>query len=313
MNITSVQAPQSILVQIKLYLALSRIPHVLLDLAAPAFAALIWCGSFPPWEITVLGLTTAFAGYTAVYALNDLVDYRVDKKRVDDGLLSHIQSDLDSIYVRHPIAQGFLPFPVALFWAVAWAALALAGSYLLNPVCAAIFLASSLLEAIYCLMWKTSCLKFVISGVVKSSGAMAAVYAVDHNPSLPLLALLFLALFFWEIGGQNINNDWVDIDEDKILRAATFPLRFGLVRTSKVILFSLLIAIVLTGPIFSLLAVKARFVGLAGSLIAGIYLLLVPAYRLYTTHDRSYAVVLFNRASYYPLALLAVIIFIILT
>jgi 4-hydroxybenzoate polyprenyltransferase len=307
-HITSVQAPQSILFQIKLYLALSRTPHVLLDLAAPAFAALLWYGSFPPWEITILGLTTAFAGYTSVYALNDLVDHRVDRKRVADGLLPHVQGDLDSIFVRHPIAQGLLPFPVALFWAVAWAILALAGSYLLNPYCAAIFLVSSLLEAIYCLMWNTGYLKFMISGVVKSSGAMAAVYAVDQNPSPPLLALLFFMLFFWEIGGQNINNDWVDIEEDRILRATTFPLRFGLARTSKVILYSLLTTLVLSALLFSLLSTKSRFVGLAASLISGSYLLLLPAYRLYMTQDRLYAGVLFNRASYYPLALLAGII-----
>jgi hypothetical protein len=34
---------------------------------------------------TLLGLITVFAGYTAVYALNDLVDYRTDREKVRAG------------------------------------------------------------------------------------------------------------------------------------------------------------------------------------------------------------------------------------
>lgn len=312
MNATSAQMGQTVLFQLKLYLALSRIPHVLLDLAAPAFAALLWYGSFPAWEITVLGLVNAFAGYTAVYALNDLVDHRVDKKRVDNGLLPHIQNDLDSIFLRHPIAHGLLPFRMATFWTVAWALLALVGSYLLNPFCAAIFLFSCLLESIYCLLWKTSYVKAFISGIVKTSGAMAAIFAVDQDPSPPLLMLLFFSLFFWELGGQNMANDWADIEEDRILRARSIPLRFGPVVTSRMILFSLLLTVILSAILFFLLPVKSPLVGLAASIITGLYLLLIPAYRLYTTKDRFYAVELFNHASYYPVALLAVIILIIM-
>jgi len=36
---------------------------------------------------------------------------------------------------------------------------------------------------------------------------MAAVVAVDPDPSAAFLIALFLSLFFWEIGGQNIPND----------------------------------------------------------------------------------------------------------
>src|SRR5512135_1255253 len=68
--------------RLKLFLALSRTPHGLLDLAAPALAALLWLGRFPPLSVTALGLLTVFAGYTAVYALNDVVDYRVDREKL---------------------------------------------------------------------------------------------------------------------------------------------------------------------------------------------------------------------------------------
>src|SRR5512140_3287770 len=109
-------------------------------MATPAAAALLWLGSFPPLGTTLLGLITAFAGYTAVYALNDLVDYRVDRIRFSEASFPDLRDDLDSIFVRHPMAYGLLSFKRALFWTVAWALLALAGAYLLNPFCVAIFL-----------------------------------------------------------------------------------------------------------------------------------------------------------------------------
>lgn len=308
MKAIPVQTPQSALSELKLFFALSRTPHGLLDIATPALAALLWLGAFPALKITILGLITAFAGYTAVYALNDLVDYRTDKKRVDEGLLSNIQNDLDGIFLRHPIAYGLLSFKKAILWAAAWALLALVGSFLLNPFCAIIFLGSCFLETIYCILWKSSCLKVLVSGAVKTSGAMAAVFAVDPNPSFPLLLLLFLWLFFWEIGGQNIPNDWADIEEDRILQATTIPVRFGPVLANAIILFSLMLALILSGVLLSFLSVGTNFVGFAASLGTGMYLLLIPAYRLYRTQERNQALALFNSASYYPVTLLAVVI-----
>jgi len=68
--------------RLKLFWALSRTPHGLLDMATPALGALLWLGRFPSLEVIVLGLITTFAGYTAVYALNDVIDYRVDKEKI---------------------------------------------------------------------------------------------------------------------------------------------------------------------------------------------------------------------------------------
>ena len=291
-----------------LFLALSRTPHGLLDMATPALAALLWLGAFPPLRTIVLGLITAFAGYTAVYALNDLVDYRADKERAESGLAADKPGDLDGIFLRHPVAHGFLPFDRALLWAVAWGGLALLGAYLLNPFCAIIFLGSCLLETIYCLLWRSSCLKIFISGAVKTSGAMAAVLAVDPHPSLSRLALLFFWLFCWEIGGQNIPNDWADIEEDRKFHAATIPLRFGPAWARAVILLSLLSAVTINAVFLTLIPPGIKSAGVAAFLGAGIYSLLMPAYRLYVTQERSQALALFNIASYYPVMLLAVVI-----
>ena len=42
---------------------------------APIFAALVYLGRLPDMTIAVIGGITVFAGYTAVYALNDLAGY----------------------------------------------------------------------------------------------------------------------------------------------------------------------------------------------------------------------------------------------
>ena len=307
MNVALTAKPHSLLSWLKLFLALSRTPHGLLDMATPAVAALIWYGSFPPLRITFLGLLTAFAGYTAVYALNDLVDYHVDKRRFEEELFPDIKNDLDSIFVRHPLAYGLLSFRKAVLWTVAWAALALVGAYLLNPFCVVIFLAACLLETIYCLMWKSGYLKVLISGAVKTSGAVAAVFAVDPDPSGPFLVLLFLWLFFWELGGQNIPNDWADIEEDIELQATTIPVRFGPARANAIILFCLLMTVALNAILVSFSRLDGHsFVCAVVSFCAGAYLLLIPAYRLHKTRERDHALALFNKASYYPVALLAI-------
>jgi hypothetical protein len=44
-----------------------------------------------------------------------------------------------------------------------------------------------------------------------------------------------------------------------------------------------------------------------GALVIGIYFLLIPGYRLYAMKTRLQAARLFNRASYYPLAILVMV------
>lgn len=308
MSVVPATKQQSALAHLKFFFALSRTPHGLLDMATPAVAALIWYGSFPPLAITLLGMVTAFAGYTTVYALNDLVDYRVDKIKLDRGGFRDTGDYLDAVLVRHPLAYGLLTFREAVVWTSAWAALALIGAYLLNPLCVVIFAAACILETIYCLMWRTSYLRTLVSGAVKTSGAVAAVFAVDPTPSILFLVILFFWLFFWEIGGQNIPADWTDIEEDGSLHATTIPVRFGPVRASSIVLFTLVLAVVLSGVVSAFSRGGAQFSVGAAIMAAGVYLLLVPAWRLYKTKDRLQASSLFNRASYYPLALFAVAI-----
>jgi 4-hydroxybenzoate polyprenyltransferase len=294
--------------RLKLFWALSRTAHGLLDMCTPAFAALLALGALPPVDVVLIGLVTTFAGYTAVYALNDLVDYRVDREKVAAGGLPAAGSDLDGVIVRHPLAQGLLSFREGLAWAAAWAGVALIGALLLNPVCAAIFVGAAALETIYCLLWRVSPYRTLVSGAVKTSGAVAAVFAVDPDPSAAFLAALFTMLFFWEIGGQNIPNDLADIEEDRRMRARTLPVCLGAGRAVALAVASLAAAVLVNPAVFLLSPLPAAaFLGLP-ALGAGGYLLLWPAWRLHRGSSRSRAMALFNRASIYPPALLAVVL-----
>jgi 4-hydroxybenzoate polyprenyltransferase len=294
--------------RLKLFFALSRTPHGLLDMCTPAFGALLWLGQLPSFVTIVIGLMTTFAGYTAVYALNDVIDYKVDKEKAAQGGVSDAGGDLDGVLVRHPMAQGYLSFKEGIFWSAAWSLLALVGALILNPVCVVIFIGGCALEAIYCLLWRVSPFRTFISGAVKTSGALAAVFAVDPHPSTTFLIVLFLLLFFWEIGGQNIPNDWTDHEEDSRMKAKTIPIRWGLPMANRLILITIILTLGMSAVVTSFSRAEYGFFHVAVALAAGGYLLLLPALKLNKTRDRADAMSLFNRASYYPLALLGVVL-----
>lgn len=292
----------------KLFLGLSRTPHGILDLATPAMAALLWLGHFPPASVVILGLIVAFAGYTAVYALNDLVDYQVDRERLSLAGADKELFDVDQVMARHPLAQGMLSFRSGLLWFSFWAVVALAGACRLNPWCAVLFVFSAALEALYCRLLRVTHLKIIPSAFVKAIGGIAGVLAVDPNPSPGFVALLFLWLAAWEVGGQNIANDIVDMDEDALVSARTTPTVKGLPES----------VFRLVGGVF-----MAAFGGVAVYFVAGngigpLYpigaavlawvLLLEPARRVYRDPGPGTATALFNKAGYMPAAFLVLVV-----
>jgi 4-hydroxybenzoate polyprenyltransferase len=307
MDYTSVQT-KTALSRLKFFLALSRTPHALLDLAAPALSALLWLGSFPPWEKIGLGLLTAFSGYMSVYALNDVVDYRGDREKMLRRGPRRVSNDLDSFLPLHPMACGTLSAREGFIWMSGWGLLALLGSFLLNPVCTGIFVTACFLEILYCRLLKITYLRGVLSGMVKNSGVLAAVFAVDPHPSPLFLVVLFAWFFFWEIGGQNIPNDWMDLQEDRELRAKTIPVRFGPRISMGIIFFSLCLAVLLSAAAYWVLPAGLSVVYPAAAILGGCFFLLLPAYRLTKTEAPPELSVLFNRASYYPLVMLFVTI-----
>jgi 4-hydroxybenzoate polyprenyltransferase len=250
---------------------------------------------------------TAFAGYTAVYALNDVIDLRVDREKIQQADPGEPGDYLDAPAIRHPIAQGALSFKKGLLWVLAWTALAVIGAYLLNPVCVLIFTMACALEIFYCLLLRVTHLRSIVSGVVKTSGGIAAVFAVEPHPSLSFLVFLFLWLFFWEIGGQNVPNDWTEMKVDRRIGAKTFPVRFGPQGTSILIFGALLLTVVMGALLFRVASGRFELPFVLASIVVGVYLLIVPAYRLFKTKVPWQALALFNQASFYPLALLVLI------
>jgi 4-hydroxybenzoate polyprenyltransferase len=293
---------------LKLFFALSRTPHGLIDMAGPALAALLCLGHFPPLQVTLIGLITLFAGYTAVYALNDVIDYQTDKKKVRIGGYCDGENYLDGALIRHPMAKGALSLSAGLLWTICWGLVALAGAWWLNPVCLYIFLTGCILEGLYCILWRVSPLRAVVNGLVKTLGAVAAVYAVNPAPSILFLSVLFLWIFCWEIGGQNIPNDWTDIEEDRHFKAQTIPIRLGTQRASIISMAALTATLFLN---FILLWVSPLVFSpllLAAALAVNVWLLLWPALQLAQEQERRAAMILFNKASYYPLASLVLVL-----
>lgn len=277
-------------------------------MTTPALAALLCLGHFPPLHIIVLGLITAFAGYTAVYAVNDLTDYHSDRKKAAAGGFDDSEDYLDGVMIRHPLAKGALSYASGLAWAAGWSMVAMAGAYVLNPVCLWIFLAGCLLEIIYCLLGTVTPQRAIVNGLVKTCGPLAAIYAVNPDPSPVFLLFLFLWIFFWEIGGQNIPADWTDIEEDRRFNAKTIPTSLGLRRAGLLSLTCLVLATFLAFLVFQVSPLTFGPVYLVAALGINVYLLLLPALRLAETRQREMAMALFNRASYYPLAMLILVL-----
>ena len=68
--------------------------------------ALLWLGHFPAWRVLGLSLLAAVAGYTAIYALNDLVGVKDDKEKVAGGLKAGYA--VEGSRMRYPLAQNLI-------------------------------------------------------------------------------------------------------------------------------------------------------------------------------------------------------------
>ncbi len=115
-------------------------------------------------------------------------------------------------------------------------------------------------------------------------------------------------LFFWEIGGQNIPNDGFDIEEDKRFNARTIPVIYGIQTANVIIVAAIILTLIMSTLLFYLSWTIYDIFFILLSVVVGGYLLLLPALKLYQTRKRSHSMALFNRASYYPAALLAVVL-----
>ena len=290
----------------KRFFALSRTTHGILDLATPAFCALLWLGGFPQLRVILLSIFTAFAGYTAIYALNDLMGLKVDREKFSNGEINAGYS-VEASEQRYPLAQNLLSYKSGLIWMGTWFVLALIGSYFLNPIIIFILLAAAVLEIIYCLLLKVTYLRTLVSGMVKASGPIAAIFVVDAKPSPYVLLLLFGWLFFWEIGGQNVPADWNDTVEDRRVNAKTIPIRFGFEKAGLIVIAALTLTVITSSFLPFVSRANLGLPYILGSLIVGYVFLLQPGFQLYKFKEGRHAARLFDKASYYPVVQLVLI------
>lgn len=305
---TSVIATSPVFKKILYFFALSRTHHGLLDMMSPFFAALLLLGRFPEINITMAGIITVFSGYTAVYALNDIAGLKDDKKSIHRKIRKSNTSDLDSVLIQHPLAQDVISQKSAWIWLGFWSLLTVSGALYLNPFCVFIFFAGFVLEIFYVLLLKISYLRIVITGIVKATGPVAALYAVDSHPDASFVLLIFLFYFLWEAGGQNIPNEYVDIEEDRLVNAKTLPIKFGRPVSCALILASLSgsVATIFLAFIYS----PVNFGFFSYLFLAGIslQLLILPGMSLIRNKGDEYAMNLFNKASFYPFFLLCIVV-----
>ena len=289
---------------LKIFLGLSRTPHGLLDVATPAMAAMLQLGHFPPLFTIILGLITAFAGYTAVYAMNDLIDVNVDRERLALKKKSEAVFHVDEVMAEHPVAQGLIPFSKGFQWVGLWALLAMIGAFILNPFCAVLFVLSALCEFIYCKLLKITHLKIIASAIVKATGGLAGIYAVNPTPPIGFVIFIFFWLACWEIGGQNIANDIVDMEDDKQVGARTTLTVMGLNTSVFVLIATVSMAFFAGVTVFIVAGSGVGLLYPIGATILGYFLLLKPAKVVYESPGPREAASLFNRASYMPLSFL---------
>ena len=289
----------------KLFLAFSRGLQAFISIAQPGLAAVIALVAIPDWDIVAIGFIAAWAGNNAAFAINDLLDVELDKRR-----FKHLREfkgfDIDTALVRHPLAQGFLSYKAGVLWILISSLIAVVGAYLLNPWCVVLFVVALCLEMYYCKLSQVSPWKFLITGVMVAVGAMAGWVAVVDEVALVPALVFFIWIAAWEIGGRNIVNDWSDIEEDIYLGIKTVPVVYGHKVAGWLILFFLLVAVgcsLLIGPLLNLNGIY-----LAGALIEGWYALLYPTIKLLKNPAPEVAITLFNRASLYPLVMLTIVV-----
>ena len=138
--------------------------------------------------------------------------------------------------MRYPLARNLISMKGALAWLGLWFVL---GIWLLNPGILAILFAAALLAVACVKLLKVTWWRTMVSGLVKSAGPLAAVFAVVPAPSLTGLGGMLGWLMLWEVGGQNIPADWNDIEEDRAIGARTIAPLFGL-RASGLLVAALL-------------------------------------------------------------------------
>lgn len=279
---------------------LSRTRQALLSIAQPALGAVLALGALPSADKMLLGLLAATTGFLAVFSLNDVLDRRVDARALAAGKAEFEGFDLDTAFLRHPLARGDLSLRWALGWVGSLALVSAISAYLLAPACLALFALAVLLEVAYCSLRSVTWTKTFVSGLMVGVGGLAGWVAVAPLRADAIWFFAFLAL--WEIAGRNLPNDLADLEADSRTGIRTVATTFGPGVSAK----ATLVGAVAT--IASVVLLPAPVVAVLACVVLGAWAMGAPAVALARAPTSAQAAAYFNRASLLPALMLPVVI-----
>ncbi len=307
---------------VKSLLGMSRAPVAIFVVAHAGLASIFALGHLPSIRIIILGIFASLTGTGSLIGLNDLLDVELDQRKLALAAESD-QPDIGSTFIHHPIARGTISFFTGLIWVIILSFLSLFLIEAIRPGLWPILIIIAILVILYSKLSSITYWKMITVALAVTLGAVAGWLAVakgdlnSYSGWLTMLssggltlALFALWSFAWEIGGRNIPNDFNDIEEDKPLGTKTAPSVLGEIFASRIIMVSLIIAVLLSIA----LILSAGFANiqliflLAGISILDLYMLLLPARRLVLDPRSAVSVKLYNHSAFYPLALLLLII-----
>jgi 4-hydroxybenzoate polyprenyltransferase len=271
---------------------LARGRQALLSVAQPALAACIAIGRVPDPRVVVTGLVAAAAGYLAVFSLNDVLDMHVDERSLAAGKEAAPDDDVDTIVLRHPLAQGVISRRMAVAWVASLAVIALVGAAALGTGCVVAFGGAVALEVAYCTLRSVTWMKTFVSGAMVGLGGLAGWLA--GAPLSAAAVPVFALLAVWEIAGRNLPNDLADIEADSAVALRTVATTFG----PRVAAGATAVGAVATAGLC--LVLPAPPLLRVAALVCAGWSMLLPARRLLARPVPAEAAGYFNRASLFP-------------
>lgn len=248
----------------KRYFSFVKIEHTLFSLPLIYSGVLLAAGdALPPWSTLILVLTAATGARTAAFALNRIIDRKIDARNPRTAA-----RDLPTGRITLWEASWVLVAGLALYFGSAW--LLSRFCFLLSPVPLAVFV-------IYPTMKRYTPLAHFGVGLGLAMGPLGGWFAM--SPSLENLfapAVLSLFTLFW-VAGFDIIYATLDEEFDRRESLYSFPARFGRERALRYSALFHLIA-------FALLVVL--FLHSLRSLLA-LPLLLLTGYLLYVEQRKS--------------------------
>jgi 4-hydroxybenzoate polyprenyltransferase len=227
-----------------------------------------------------------------------VLDRDVDARSLAAGKDQFEGYDVDTAFLRHPLARGDLSFGFSLAWVISLGVVSAATAFVLRPACLPFFAAAVALEIVYCSLRSVTYLKTIVSGAMVGVGGTAGWVAVA--PWSWRAASFFAFLALWEIGGRNIANDLADLKSDAAVGIRTVTTTFGPRAAARTT------TMVAAATLLTVLALPLPLAARAAALLLGAWSMVRPAWALLKQPSSAQAGAYFNHASLYPALVLAV-------